>query len=774
MARKKLKKVLITIAIVIAVLIVIVVAVASPLTKYFITKYDQKLTGRQIELDWAYVNPLTGYMHLSNLKVFEQKSNKVFFSADGITINLSLFKMLSGIYEISRFSLDEPRIKIIHTESRFNFSDMIEKFAAGEKKPETSEPTRFSIKNVKIKNGEFHYNEKQTPVDYFIKKVNLESDGLSWKSDTITGKYAFESGPGSGNVKGNFFFNLKSQDFRLGSIVEKFDLKIVEQYMKDLANYGKLRATLDANLNISGNFNDSASFTSKGRIAISDFHFGKDEEEDYFSFDKLVLKLREINLPKKIRIIDTVLLVHPIIKYERYDKLDNIQRMFGEKGAKIDSAKANPQKFNLVLEVADLLKMLSETFTKDYFRISSFAIENADIRFNDFSLSEKFSMKFDPFTITADSIDKNRERITINMKTLIHPHGQASAQVSVNPKNNSFFDLSYKFEKIPATMFNPYLISFTSFPLDRGTIEFRGNWNVDNSVIKSENHFLVIDPRVTKKVRKKDTKWIPMPLIMGFVRERGNVIDYKIPIKGNLKDPKFKLRDVVSDLFENIFLKPPSSPYIFEVKNIENEVEKSLAINWELRKAELMPNQEKFIEKMAKFLEENKEATISISPLLYTEKEKEHILLFEAKKKYYSEKNKINEKDLSDSDLGKIEKMSVKDTVFMAYLDNYAKDSTLFTIQEKARAYVGNNLIEQKYNQLIASREDAFLKYFKDNGTGKQVRILRTQTVIPFNGFSFYRISYKGDIPDDLMEAYQKMEELNEENPRKQYKRWRG
>ena len=29
-------------------------------------------------------------------------------------------------------------------------------------------------------------------------------------------------------------------------------------------------------------------------------------------------------------------------------------------------------------------------------------------------------------------------------------------------------------------MFNPYLITYTSFPLDRGTIELNGTWNVRN------------------------------------------------------------------------------------------------------------------------------------------------------------------------------------------------------------------------------------------------------------------------------------------------------
>ena len=50
-----------------------------------------------------------------------------------------------------------------------------------------------------------------------------------------------------------------------------------------------------------------------------------------------------------------------------------------------------------------------------------------------------------------------------------------------------------------------------------------------------------------------------MPLIMTFIRERGNVIDYEIPITGNLKDPKFHLSDVIFDLLGNIFVKPANN-----------------------------------------------------------------------------------------------------------------------------------------------------------------------------------------------------------------------
>lgn len=772
MARRRAKKILIITGVVIVSLIVLLVLVASPLAKYMVEKYDEKFTGRQIEVGWIYLNPLTGFMHISNLKVFEKNNDNIFFSAGGITVNVTLRKLLSKTYEISRFKLESPKARIVQNGDKFNFSDMLEKFSSSDTVPKAdTTAVRFSIKDVRIRNGEFHYIEKQAPINYFIKKVNFDSKGKTWDVDTVSGKYSFLSGPGSGSINGDFTFNVKTQDYRAGIVVDKFDLKIVEQYMREMANYGHLRATLDANMQSAGNLNDSMSMSSKGRLAISNFHFGKSQKEDYFSFDKLVIKIQEMNLQKGVRVFDTIMLVKPVMKYERYDKLDNIQRMFGEKGEKIDSVKAQPEKFNLVLELADYIKMLSETFKEDYFKINRFAIEEANMRFNDYSLTEKFSMAFSPFSITADSIDKDRSKITIKATSDIQPYGRFNATLSVNPKNTGYFDLYYKMQDIPAALFNPYLITYTSFPLDRGTIELHGNWNVDNSVVNSENHFIVLDPRVSKKIRKRDNKWVPLPLIMSFVRERGNVIDYEIPIKGNLKDPNFKVADVFTDLLKNIFLKPPSSPYIFEVKNTENKVEKSLSIKWVMRTAKLLPNQEKFIEQMAGFLKDNPEAVLTVNPMIYTEKEKEHILLYEARKKYFLEKHNISK--LNEEDSLELEKMSVKDSAFVRYLNAYVKDSSLFTIQQKCAVYLGKKQIQEKYANLIQQREKAFLKYFKENGTDNQIKILSTDNTVPFNGFSYYKISYKGDMPDDLIKAYQKMEEFNEENPRKRYKQWR-
>src|SRR5688572_27978404 len=88
----KVRRAGIIIAITLVVLFVLLLVVVSPLAKYLIQKYDEKFLGRTIELSWAYVNPITGYVYLKNVRVYEQNSDTLFFKADGISANMSMLK----------------------------------------------------------------------------------------------------------------------------------------------------------------------------------------------------------------------------------------------------------------------------------------------------------------------------------------------------------------------------------------------------------------------------------------------------------------------------------------------------------------------------------------------------------------------------------------------------------------------------------------------------------------------------------------------------------
>src|SRR4051812_28024180 len=104
---KLARAILITIGILFGILALIIIFL-SPIVKYVVEKYDNKFTGREITMDWAYVNPLTGYIHFDDLKFFEKSSDSVFFSASGISARVDVLKMLKGEYLVKSLTLDKP------------------------------------------------------------------------------------------------------------------------------------------------------------------------------------------------------------------------------------------------------------------------------------------------------------------------------------------------------------------------------------------------------------------------------------------------------------------------------------------------------------------------------------------------------------------------------------------------------------------------------------------------------------------------------------------
>ena len=250
------------------------------------------------------------------------------------------------------------------------------------------------------------------------------------------------------------------------------------------------------------------------------------------------------------------------------------------------------------------------------------------------------------------------------------------------------------------------------------------------------------------------------------------MIDYEIPIKGNLNNPKFNFWDPVLDVLGNIFIKPPTLPYGLHVRNVENKLEKSINLKWTLHAHELSGGTEKFIKKMVEFLEENQDSKLDVHASVHEEKEKEFIIVYEAKKMYFLHKYRKNRKSFTNDDSLEVEKMANKDAGFMAYLNKRISDPLLFTVQHKSLNVVGEKLLEKKYVQLLSDRKKHILNYFPENLRQRLV-FHAEKTIIPFNGQSLHEISYNGDVPEKLRKDYSKYINLNDDLPREYFKKKR-
>ncbi len=609
-----------------------------------------------------------------------------------------------------------------------------------------------------VTDGIVHYSEKKIPVDITISEINFISPGMFWNVDSMNGEFSLV--PGEGIFNGDFMFNQETMDYRVSMDLSGFNISLFKPYLDEMAGKSNINALIDFHLNASGNSNQLVESRTNGYFELNDLHFGREPEQDFMSLNRFLVQFREIDIAENRFYFDSILIDKPYILYQKYDTLDNFRRMFSSFLAK-EAAEE-------VEEGADTVNMLVNLIGSDYY-IRSFLLNQGNIEFNDYSIAEKFSIAIDPLSIKSDTIDKENKRVKVLFDGKLKPYGNFAATLSMNPENEENFDFHYEFRDVAATMFNPYIATYSSYQLDHGTIEMHGDWSVKNANINALNHFLVVNPQNTKRVRGKDTKWVPLPLIMAFVRERGSVIDYQLPVKGNLKDPSFKVWDVISDLLRNILVKPPTTPYRLEVRNVENKIEKNLIVNWNMRQHEIAEGQEKFMKNMADFLKDNPEANIVVQPYFHEEKERENLLLFEAKKRYFFQSQNKEVVPLSKDDSMKVEKLNSKDKTFIRYLNDVVKNPELLTLQEKCYRFIGPETAEKKYMELSEKRREAFLKYFRDNKTENRVDILKVKSMVPYNWFSHYDIKYKGDVPESLSKAFDKLYEINSEPPRSEF-----
>lgn len=770
--RKRIKKILVIIVGFIVVGMGLVIAFASPIGKYLIEKYSVKYTGRQIKMDWVYINPFTGHVHFSNFKIYTAQGNDIFFSAEGISASITLHKILSKEYEFTGVTLDKPYgVVVIQNKHRFNFSDIVDKLKSDKKDTNASPkpPVRFDILDVNIIDGTFYLYDTLAGINYFIKKFNFKSAGMTWESKSFNSDFSFDPGIGGGHVKGQFAMNVETLDYNYHFNFQRFDLAIIGQYLRSIENYGSFSANMDADILAKGNFKDAEKVDTRGRVSINDFHFGKDKNEDYVSFDTLLLAMNEINPKQHLYNIDSLKLTHPYFKYEKYDYLDNVETMFGKKVSNVTAVKSDKEQFNLIVTLARYLVNISKNFFKSAYKINTLAVNRADLKFNDYSLNERFSIEASPLYLKVDSIDKKKGMVNVLLTSGIKPYGDLKITASIDPRDSESFTLNYFFEKIPLSVFNPYLISYTSFPLGSGTIELNGKWIVKQGMIQSENHILMVDPFLAKRMKNRGIKWIPMWLVMAFVRDNGDAIDYQVPITGNLKSPTFHLSNVFFSILSNIFSKPPGTPYRFKVKQLEDEINDSLALKWEMRQSNMSSRQKKFVGLVADFLATTPNASIVIYPEQYELKEKEYILLYEAKKKYYLSIHPEVSKSFTEKDSECVDKMSVKDSSFVRYLNKHTRNRLLFTVQDKCSVIVDTAFVNMKFYELNRARRNVFMSYFKARGVANRVKFFAPKNYVPYNGFSFYRVVYKGEYPEYVLKALEKMNELNQEPPRKKY-----
>jgi len=144
-----------------------------PLLRNYLQNHAVAMLGRPLTLGQVRFNPFTLNLQVEKLHLPDPDGQAPFVDIDQLGINASWSSLFRLAPVLDELKLDGPRVAITReANQRFNFSDLIDRFAA-QPSPPNSKPARFALSNIRIQNGDVRFDDRVLGSQHHIEHLDL-------------------------------------------------------------------------------------------------------------------------------------------------------------------------------------------------------------------------------------------------------------------------------------------------------------------------------------------------------------------------------------------------------------------------------------------------------------------------------------------------------------------------------------------------------------------------------------------------------------------------
>lgn len=119
----------------------------------------QKLLGRPVSVGQVHFNPYALSLKVDQVHVMEPGGATEFVGLDSLHVQVSWSSVWRLKPVVTAFDLEQPHLHIVRlAPQRFNFSDLIEKFA--KPGPSSGKPLQFAVSNIRIGHGRIDFEDQ--------------------------------------------------------------------------------------------------------------------------------------------------------------------------------------------------------------------------------------------------------------------------------------------------------------------------------------------------------------------------------------------------------------------------------------------------------------------------------------------------------------------------------------------------------------------------------------------------------------------------------------
>jgi hypothetical protein len=515
---------------------------APPLIRHVAEQQISKQLDRPATIGRIALNPYTLRFEADNVHIGERGGAGDFVDISRLIVKPSWSSLFRGAPIVDEVQLDSPRFHIVRYDAqRFNFTDLIEKFASQPAKPE-SKPTLFSVSNIRLENGQITFDDKLLGATHVIDQWKLGIPFIATlpsKTDIFVEPLLRARVDGSPlAIDGRTKPFAASRESEVSLRFDGLDVPRLMSYapakLPVIVQSGKLSTDLKLNFVMS---NDTPTLRVAGTVDLNDVDVRDHGKAPFFAARAVHVAAATLEPLKSLYHFDEIRIDAPSASLARdKDGVLSVERMFAPAPAAAGAAAAAEKQAASTPAAAPGAKENANTNEKTPapldLSIKRFVLDDGTVDVHDAAASRPVDVGLQKLAVTLNdfsTLSSAPAHYTLN--TDFKDGGGslgAEGQVGLAAKTASA-KLDLKSLKLP--LLQPYLDTATAVQVTDGALSV--TTNIDANWAKSQVAVMVADTQLDLQSLKLAARGDKQPVVS---LEQGSVVVKQVDVTARTAD----------------------------------------------------------------------------------------------------------------------------------------------------------------------------------------------------------------------------------------------
>ncbi|MEZ4789677.1 MAG: DUF748 domain-containing protein [Flavobacteriales bacterium] len=690
------------------------------LLKRYIESHSEAWINRRVTIDHIVLNPFTFRYAITGVTCYEPQSEEVFVSWKSISVRSDLWKgFQENTWRFTGLRIEEPYFHIVQNGDRFNFSDLLELGGDETAAPDTSAPVRFSMEDIVLRDGRLAYKSDVLAAPVGLRQLHATCTVISSERARMDFGLGFDLSDG-GRLDGGFMLDTEHSLYAIDAELKAFAVPQLLPYLQDFFASKDLVGELDLKLSLLDSYADSVSLKLSGGLELRNVELIDPNGDKLFGLKRAQARLDTlVAVDQRVEMGEVVLDGVDLKFVMLADGTDNWTRLLKLDSTAVagdsTSTQLQASESNVFLILADYISYLGEQIVASEYTAKRLALTNSAVHFEDNTPAQPFRYDITAITVSANRITSDDEAGRVTASAVLQETGRLKGDAIFDPRNIRNVKLDLTVDDLALNHLDAYGRWYAAHPLDDGRLQYVTKTVVQDGRIDSQNHLRVDKMKVGRRVDEHDPEIfvLPLRLAVGLLKDVNGVVELDVPVKGDLKDPEFKVWPIVWKVLKNLLVKAASAPGRLLMRAFEGVDESDLE---RVRFAYLQPapgdQQKRTLEQLVSALKSKPEITVDLVPLVDVLAEAREVAVFHAKQAFLFP----GKATIDGADSLHVAELSVRDTAFTAYVEQRTASMDGRSVHDRCLGLLGATEAERIVGEIEYARRESTMQFLLARG----------------------------------------------------------